>query len=850
MASKDLRKDVLWRTTCITDSNTLKESDTLIPRGAKFLLEAAMTGLLQDARFALRQLRKYPGFTLAATTMLAVAICANSTIISWISGTMLHPIPVAAHTEDLVSVMRGQWSITSSPPFSYLDYRDIRDQNQTFAGLLAYHHDWLTLTSSAIPERVYVSNVSANFFDVLGIKPALGRFFLPGEEVRQGGAPFAVLSYALWQTKFAGDRAIVGKSIELAKHPFTVVGVAPAGFINAMPGVREDIWLPLDPLGTDSQRMAQRGANYLNVLGRLKPGVSRQLATQDLETIVRRIVTQFPNDHPGANNITLDPMWRSPFGANVYLAASLPILLAIAGVVLLLTCVNVATLALVRFAARRREIAIRQSLGAGRFQLMRQMIFEGMLVSLAGGALAFALTSWTSKHLGDFIPPNSNPIVLSGAIDRDVIIAVILLAVLAGGICGVFPAWRCSHGSAAQVLKDESGSASSGGNYQHILSGLVVTQIALSLALLTSSALLLRTLQNMSNADPGFQQDHVLTASVGLGIAGYSRAEENAIQHKILDRVSTMPGVQVAALADWLPLSFNGQNSNVYPEGYVPRLHESHQVRSADVTPGFFAAMSIPIVSGRDFARDDNEAAPRVVIVDQTAAAHYWPGANPIGRRLNIGNELFRVIGVARNSKHQFINEHPEPMVYLSFFQHAHDTTVVVRTIGDPTAIAAALEDAIHQVNDHLPVFDVRSLRETTQISNSFSVIESTFAAIFAIIALVLSATGIYGVVAYRTHLRTHEIGIRIALGASATNILRLILRQGLRLTAAGLVLGLALSFGLMRFIAGLLYGVTTHDVATEIAVLVLLGGLSLLACYVPAYRAMRVDLVAAIRGQ
>ncbi len=287
---------------------------------------------------------------------------------------------------------------------------------------------------------------------------------------------------------------------------------------------------------------------------------------------------------------------------------------------------------------------------------------------------------------------------------------------------------------------------------------------------------------------------------------------------------------------------------DVYPEGYLPQLHESHEVRRADVTPGFFAAMNILIISGRDFARDDNETAPRVVIVDQTAAARYWPGANPIGRHLNIGSELFTVIGVARNSKHQFINERPEPMVYLSYFQSAFDTVVVIRTAGDPNAMAPALEDTIHQVNSRIPVFDVRSLRETTQVSYSFAIMESTFAGIFAMIALVLSATGIFGVVAYRTQLRTHEIGIRMALGASHANVERLILRQGLRLTTVGLVLGLALSAGLTRLIAGLLYGVTTHDLATEIGALVVLGGLSLLACYVPARRAMRVDPVAAIR--
>ena len=807
-----------------------------------------MTGLLQDVRFALRQLRKNPVFTLTATLMLAVAICANSTIFSWINGTMLHPIPVAKDTESLVSVMRGQWSITPAPPLSYLDYRDLRDRNQSLSGMLAYHHDWLTLTGTGTPERIYAANVSANYFDVLGIKPALGRFFLPTEEAQQGGTPYIVLSYSLWQTRFGGDQAIIGKSIELARHPFTVIGVAPAGFINAMPGVRDDAWLPLDPLGTDSSRMTRRSANYLNVLGRLKPGVNRQLAAEDLETIMRRLVAEFPNDHPGVNTITLDPLWRSPFGANVYLAASLPILLAIAGVVLLLTCANVATLALVRFVLRRHEIAIRQSLGAKRLQLMRQMIIEVTLVSLAAGAFAYIFTSWTAKRLTDFIPANSNPIVLNGAVDHNVLLAILLLATLASAICGALPAWRSSHANAAEVLKDEAGSVSGSGHNRHMLSALVVTQIALSLALLVSSGLLLRTLRNMSNADTGFEQDHILTASVGLGIAGYPPIEANAIQHKILDRVAALPGVQAAALTDWLPLSFNGRSADVYPENYVPQLHESHEVRRADVTPGFFATMGIPIIAGREFTRDDNETAPHVVIVDQTAAAHYWPGADPLGHRLSIGGQLFCVVGVARNSKHQFINEQSEPMVYLSFFQNSYETTVMLRTKGDPTTLVPALEDAIHQVNRQLPIFDVRSLRETTQISSSFAVIESTFAGIFAIIALVLAATGIYGAVAYRTRLRTREIGIRVALGASRAAVLRLVLMQGLWLTMIGLILGLALSFGLTRFIAGLLYGISTTDPVTVVGVVVLLGAMSLLACYLPARRAMRANPVTAIR--
>jgi len=808
-----------------------------------------MAGLLQDVRFAFRQLRKSPGFSLTAVLMLALAICANSTVFSWIDGTMLNPIPKARNTSELVSVMRGQWSTSPAPPFSYLDYRDLRERNHSFEGMLAYHHDWLTLTGNGVPERIYVANVSSNFFDVLGIKPTLGRFFLPREEAREGGARYVVLSYSLWKNKFGGDPAIVGKPIELARQSGTIIGVAPEGFINAMPGVRHDAWVPIDPLGTDKWRMTHRSANYLNVLGRLKPGATRQQASGDLENIMRQIVAAYPSEHIGANNITLDPMWRSPFGANVYLAKSLPILLAIASFVLLLTCVNVATLALVRFVARRREIAIRESLGGSRFQLMRQMILEGLVVSLAGGLVALALTSWTAKRFADFIPPNANPIVLNGTLDHNVIGIIVLLSIFATLICGAFPALRSSRVNAAEVLKEETASIS-GGHHRRLLSGLVVAQIALSLALLVSSALFLRTLRNMSSADPGFRQDHILTASIALGIAGYSDKEADLIEHKLLDRVSALPGIKIAALSNWLPLSFNGRNADVYPEDYTPQLHESHEVRRADVTPGYFSLMGIPLTAGRDFTRDDIRTAPPVAIVDQTLADRYWPDQNPLGRHVKIWGRMYTVVGVAKNSKHQFVNEPLEPMIYRSFFQNPEDPTLMVQTTGDPNALAPAIEEAIHQVDRQLVLFDVRSLQETTRASAIFPVLASTFAGIFSIIALVLAATGIYGVISYRTQLRTHEIGVRVALGASRADVMRLVLVQGIQLTIAGLAIGLALTFGLTRFIASMLYGVSPTDPMTALAVIGLLALISILACYLPAHRAMRINPVAAIREQ
>jgi len=809
--------------------------------------QAWLEQLGRDIGYALRQLRKSPGFTITATAMLAVAICANSTIFSWIDGTMLRPIPGARDTGDLVTLQRGERNFSPTPPFSYIDYRDLRDQNHTFAGMLAYHNDWIALTGGAQPERVYIANVSANFFNVLGIKPVLGRFFLPDEESR--AVPNVILGYSLWKTRYAKDPQIVGKSIEVSRHPLTVIGVAPEGFVGAAPGLRDDLWVTLDPLGNDVWRMTHRDSDWLIVIGRLRPGVSRGQAAQDLDTVMHHLVVAYPDQHLGDNRITLDPMWRSPFGANGYMAATLPILLAFAAVVLLLTCANVATLTLVRFVSRRRELAIRQSLGANRMQLVRQMMTEGVALSSIAGGMALVLTSWTSKTFAWFFPANAAPLVLNGTMDHRVMIGIAVSSLLAGMLCGALPAWRSSHAPANEVLKAESASVSGGSRNRKLLNGLVVAQIALSLPLLLCSGLFLRTLRNLADANPGFEQDHVLTASVGLNIAGYSNDEAQLIRHKILDRVSALPGVEVAALTDWIPMTLIQKRNDAYPEGYVPRPHESLLVENAEVGPRYFESLHIPILEGREFTLNDDEKAPRVIIVDQTAARHYWPGQDPLGKRLRVWGSLHTVVGVAKNSTHTFVNESPEPMVYINYLQHpGYETMVQVKTAGNPVDMEPSVEQAIHGIDARLPVFDVRSMRESTQMASTFAVIESTLAGMFALIGLVLAVTGIYGVVAYRTQMRTHEIGIRMALGASRVDVLRLVLSQGLWLTGIGLALGLAFALGLTRIIVRLLYGIGANDPIIVVSVVMLLGAMSLAACYLPAHRAMRRNPVTAIR--
>jgi predicted permease len=809
-----------------------------------------MADLFHDIRYALRQLARSPYFTVTAILMLALGICATTTALSWIEGTMLRPVPGAHDTGSLVTIMRGTWNPSPAPPLSYPDYRDLRDANRTFSGILGYHHEWATITAGDSPQRIYAAEVTGNYFDVLRVQPALGRFFRVDEEARLGGVPYVVLGYSLWKTRFGADPAILGKSIEIQHQPFTIIGVAPEGFVGCMPAIREEIWAPLAPSttpGGNDWNVLHRENTWLNVMGRLRPGVNRREATQDLETIMRRLVAEYPSAHLGVNTITLDPLWRSPFGGNGYFAGSLPVLLAFAALVLLLTCANVATLMLVRFVARARDLAIRQSLGAGRTALMRQMILEGLIVSLAGSAIALILTVGTSRLLGRFIPPNANPIVVSGAIDPGVVLVLLVIAVGAGMLCGALPAWRSSHITPAAVLRLESMNLSSGSHNRHVLSGLVVVQVGLSVALLVCAGLFLRTLHNTSTAYAGFDDRHVLTATIGLD-TGYSRDEIRQFQKKILARARELPGMTEVSLTDWLPMSLSRKTGTVWPEGYVPQPHESGEVGRADVSAGYFATMGISVVEGRAFTDADNEQAPRVIIVDQTAAAHLWPGKDPLGRRVRMWETLYTVVGVAKNSAHLHLGETPEPMIYDSILQSSDPETILqVRTPIPPQAAAPMVVEAIHQINPQWLVYDVWPLRQTTQAASTFAIMESTFASAFALLALVLAASGIYGVLAYRTQLRTHEIGIRMALGARRRDVLWLILRQGLRLAVLGISLGLVLAVALTRFIGAQLYGVSPADPLTFSLVTLLLILVAAAASLLPAFRAMRIHPIVAI---
>jgi predicted permease len=808
----------------------------------------------QDLRFAARMLRKNPSFTTVAVLTLALGIAAHTTVLSWISATLLNPIPGVAHTSDLVTVMRGDRTDHPTPPFSYPDLRDLSERTQTFSGLLGYHDDYMSLTGVAKPERIYGALTTANYFDVLGVHPILGRAFLPEEGTLRAGAAVIVIGHAVWQNHFAGDPQIVGKTIQINRHPYTVVGVAPRDFTGCAPGLRTELWIPvsMDRDVWGFNRPDYRGIFWLNVLGKLRPGVTKNQAQAELNLLMRGIAERFPEDHRDSpNEISLDPLWRSPFGINGYLYKILPMLLGLAGVLLLLACANVASLLLVRSVGRRREIAIRLGMGASRKQIIRQFLIESLLLGLLGGTAAIAITVWTSRSIVAFFPPSSLPLTHDEHIDQRVLFVTIAVSILAAIISGVLPALRSSSLPVQSVLKEEATSVSLTLHKSRLLSGLVVAQISLSLVLLVCAGLFTRSLQKAQQSDPGFEASHLLLTSYELSPAGYTRATGAAFDRQVLDRLSALPGVESVTLADFSPLSFSIHSDHLQIEGYVPQPYESMEISRAIVGPNYFRTLRTSVISGREFTAADTAESQLVAVVNQAFVDRYWPGANALGKQVTDGGDRFTVVGVARNAKYRLLTSPTEPVIYLPNYQAyspTHDTTIHLRTTGDPRTMASSVEETIHQLNPELPLFNVNPLSVTMQLGTLFGRVAATFAASFGFLAMVLAAVGVYGVVAYTTRQRAREVGIRMALGAEKGDIYRLVLGQGFRLTLAGLVVGTALGLAFTRLLKAQLFGVSETDAITFASVGLLLAVVALLACHIPARRATRVDPMVALR--
>jgi predicted permease len=812
-----------------------------------------MTSFWQDVRFSLRMIAKAPGQAAIAILTLALGIGANTTIFSWINSTLLNPVPGVAKSDEVVSLSLSRPS-ENAFPFTYPDIAAMRQGQQSFVGITASGTTALSLTGGAKPERIWGAVTTANFFSVLGVQPAIGRGFLPSEEDKPGGAPVAVISNGLWQTHFGGAPDIVGRNIEINQHPYTIVGVAPAEFKGSQTGLRSDIWIPVTMV---SQLMEQGDLIHdhhyfwMSPLARLKPGVSLQQAQQEMTMRLNQEVRQYPEEHKGHETVTVYPLWRNPFGANQIFSMLLPMLMSIAGFVLLLACANVANLMLVRSVARRREVAIRLSVGASRWRLTRQLLIESLVLALAGGAAAIMMTLWTSGTLMRFLPPMDLPVSLAIRTDRTVLLAALAISVLTGVVFGILPAIRASAGAPLDVLKEGSATISGGLRKARLAGGLVVAQVSLSLLLLICAGLFIRSFLTAQQINPGFNTRNVLIASYDLFTAGYSPETGAEFHRQLVAKLEALPGVQSVALSNRVPVGFGGGSTSVKPEGYVPQAHESLETQVAIITPNYFKTMQIPILKGRDFTPADRRDSQRAVVVSNAFAERYWPRQEAIGKHVfsDLTNEWFTVVGVARDNKATGLNENPKPFVYLPLYQvHRAAMIVNARMPGNPLAYGAAVEQAVHQLSPNVVVFDVADLDVRWQIASFPQRIAGTFVGGFGVLALLLATVGIYGVTAYTTRQRFHEIGIRMALGATRENVLRLVLSHGLRLMSTGVVLGLAASLALTRYLKSMLLGVTSTDTLTFITVVALLCTVALLACLIPARRAVRVDPMIALR--
>ena len=812
-----------------------------------------MTSFWQDVRYSLRMIAKAPGFAAIAILTLALGIGANTTIFSWINSALLNPVPGLSRPSEVVALTLSKPG--DNPfPLTYPDLEALRDGQQSLTGITACGFATISLTGKGKPERVWGMMASANYFDVLGVRPILGRGFLPAEDEKPGGAPVAVISYRFWQTRFGANPDVVGQAIEINQHPYTIVGVAPAAFQGSQTGVRTEIWVPIM-----MQAQVMPGGDlihdhhyfWLLAFGRLKPGVALQQAQQEMTLRLKPEAKNYPEEHKGHDSVTVYPLWRNPFGLNYFLSTLLPMLMAIAGLVLLLACANVANLMLVRAVARRREIAIRLSMGASRWRLVRQLLVESLMLALAGGGVALLITFWTAGALIKFMPTGDFPLSMSIQADRTVLLATLVISVLTGAIFGILPALRASGDAPIAVLKEDTGKASGGLRKARLSSGLVVAQISLSLLLLVCAGLFIRSVISAQQINPGFNSHNVLIASYDLFTAGYSDATGAEFDRQLVAKLQALPGIQSVALSSRVPLRFDSGSTSVKPEGYVSQANESMETQVAIITPGYFQTMQIPMVKGRDFALQDSKSSQRAVIVSEAFVDRYWPHQEALGKQLNsdLTHEWFTVVGVARDSKVSSLNEKPTPIVYLPLYQVYRAAMVIMaRTAGDPLTFGNTVEKTIRELNAGLGVFDVTSLELSEQITSFPQRIAGTFVGAFGLLALVLAAVGIYGVTSYTTRQRTHEIGVRMALGAGKDDVLRLVLGHGLRLTFVGLALGLAASFALTRFLTTMLLGVTSTDALTFSSVALLLCAVALFACFLPAHRAMRVDPMVALR--
>jgi putative ABC transport system permease protein len=824
-----------------------------------------MDALLHDLRYALRTLAKSPGFTLVAVATLALGIGGTTVIFTLIDAVLLRPPAHVREPDRLVSIYTSDYSGPRYSASSLPDVQDFRDRAEVLSSVAAYTPRPVSFTAGDEPTRALAELVSGEYFAVLGMVPAAGRLFRPDEGRTPGADPVVVLSYSLWQQHFGGDPAVVGKTIRLTGHPFTVVGVAPPDFSGLVRGLDVGLWVPLSMqpvLQPGSNDLTERGSRGWFVVGRLKPGATLEQARARFAVIGRQLHDAFPDQwtdvHDSARVVSVLPEREARVFPRIRgaLIGFMSILMVVAVLVLLICCANLANLLLARATRRRREVAIRLAIGAARGRLVRQLLTESAVLAIAGALAGALVAGWAAGLLSAFQPPVPVPVALDLRLDLRVLSFTLLVAVGAAVAFGLLPALRATRPDLVGALKQEQSAASGHPRWFGLRDLLVVGQVAISLVLLVAAGLLLRSLRNAQQMDLGFDPHGLAFATVAPSLQGYPEARATQLYATLTQRLATTPGVEAVATAKLLPLGLDFERRSVRVVGYQPRPGEDMEFGDDLVGPGYFAAMRISIVRGRAFTDRDRAGAPRVVIVNQTFVRRFWPGQDPIGKRLEDGFGYgLDVVGVAHDGKYRSLGEESQPFFYLCALQPPisnraqTDLTVIVRTAGDPSALLPVLRQEIHALDRDLPV-QLATMDQHLGLVLLPQRMGATLLGGFGVLGLALAALGLYGVMAYAVSLRTREIGIRMALGARAADVRRMVVTRGLAVTGVGVVLGLLVAFLATRLVTSVLFGVSPTDPVTFAGVVLILAAAGALAAYVPARRATRVDPVVALRTE
>jgi predicted permease len=808
-----------------------------------------MRALWRDLRHAARALSANPGLVVLATLSLALGIGANVTVFAWARAVLLEPFPGVRDQGQLVKALQTD-SQQEFVSFSYPDYRDLRDGAKSVSGIVALRQTAATLGADGTSERAWVQVVSGNFFEVLGVDAALGRTLGAADDQLPEGHPVVVIGHALWQRRFASDPGIVGRTLLLNTRPYTVLGVAPASFRGAGTGLVFDAWVPMmmqaqfEPGGS---RLEQRGHRWLDVYARLAPGVDLERAQAELNVLSARIAADNQRETLG-RGIALFPLWRAPRTGAAILGPIIMVLGGICALVLLLACANLASLLLARGVNRRREIAIRLSLGARRGDIARQLLVESLLLALLGGAAGVLVATFGIGLLEAWAPPTPFPLSIGAEIDGTAIAVAFAVALLTALLFGLVPALQAARPETAGALRDEAASVT--GGRTRLRNGLVVAQVALSVLLLVAAGLFLRTLQRLQSTDLGFEPKGVFIASLELFTSGYDRERGFAFYRELLDRARGLPGVEQASLVRRAPLGFGGSSSSSFEvEGYAAPKDAEAWGYYNHVGPGYFGLLRMKLASGREIGSEDREDAPAVAVVNETMAERYWGGREAVGGRFRLGETWITVVGVAKDATYRDLGEKAAPWFFLPLYQgYRPDMTLLLRTAGDAASLRRPAAELVRQLDPGIAPYNATTLQAFIGAADFRQRVGSQLLGLFGALGLVLASIGLYGVLSFSVARRTREIGIRMALGSSQRDVLGLVLRQGAVLVGLGLGIGLLGAAGLSRLLRSLLLDLSPWDPLAFASVVLALLAAACVACALPARRATRVDPLTALR--